>query len=114
MRYRLIVVCLVPVALAACGETVDVDVPSAEANVVVPTEALAPEVTLEPEAVRIVDFVRADREVEIGVVGMHQLRHLAEAQHLIARFEPQKTEHRARPVDAPACQIPVPQAAASA
>ena len=52
--------------------------------------------------------------IEFDVVGMHQRVDLAEGQQFVARVEPEDGEHRVRPEDAPACEVPVPQAAAAA
>ncbi len=59
----------------------------------------------------VVSFGEQRRDVvKAAVVGMHEAVHLAERQKLLARLEPQNLEHRLRPVDAPAREIPVPTA----
>src|SRR5262249_55171734 len=50
--------------------------------------------------------------IEMQIVGMDQRVDLAKTQQLIARNETQDREHRVRPEDTAAGQIPVPQAAA--
>ena len=52
--------------------------------------------------------------VELEVVGMHQRVDLAEAQQVVARLQPEDREHRVRPEDAAAREVPVPQSAAAA
>ena len=52
--------------------------------------------------------------VELDVVGMHQRADLAEGQQVVLGFEPEDVEHRMRPEDAAAREVPVPQAAAAA
>ncbi len=52
--------------------------------------------------------------VELDVVGMHELADLAEGHQIVARRQAQDREHRMRPEDASAREVPVPQAAAAA
>ena len=52
--------------------------------------------------------------VEPDVVGMHQPADLAEGEQFLARRQAEDREHRLRPEDAAACQVPVPKPAASA
>ncbi len=52
--------------------------------------------------------------VEPDVVGMHQAAHFAERHQVVARRDPQNREHRMRPEDAAAGEVPVPQPAAAA
>jgi hypothetical protein len=52
--------------------------------------------------------------VELDVVRMDERVDLAERQQFVARVEPENREHRMRPEDAAAREIPVPQAAAAA
>ena len=52
--------------------------------------------------------------IEMQVLRMHQRIDLAEAQELVLRLEPEDREHRMRPEDAAAPELPVPQPAAAA
>ena len=52
--------------------------------------------------------------VELDVVGMDELADLAEGQQVVARLQAEDREHRMRPEDAAAGEVPVPQAAAAA
>ena len=52
--------------------------------------------------------------VEPDVVGMHQAAHFAERHQVVARRDAQDREHRMRPEDAAAGEVPVPQPAAAA
>ncbi len=51
---------------------------------------------------------------QVDVVGLHQRVDLAEGEELVAAVEAEHREHRLRPEDPAARQIPVPQAAAAA
>ncbi len=55
-----------------------------------------------------------DQRQQVAVVGVDQPGDLAEAEQSVARVETDDLEHRARPEDAGAGQVPVPQAAAAA
>ena len=59
------------------------------------------------------DQLLRDRE-QVDVVGFHQRIDLAEGQQVAARVEPKHGEHRLRPEDPAARQVPVPQPAAAA
>ena len=59
------------------------------------------------------DQLIGDRE-QIDVVGFHQRVDFAEGEQVVAGVEPQHGEHRLRPEDPAARQVPVPQAAAAA
>ena len=59
------------------------------------------------------DKLIGDRE-QVDVVGFHQRIDLAEGQQVAAGVEPQHREHRLRPEDPAARQVPVPQSAAPA
>ena len=52
--------------------------------------------------------------VELDVVGMHQLADLAEGHQVVAGLQAEDREHRVRPEDAAAREVPVPQPAAAA
>ena len=52
--------------------------------------------------------------IEIDVVGMDERVDLAEGQEIVLRLEAEDGEHRMRPEDAAAREVPVPQAAAAA
>ena len=52
--------------------------------------------------------------VKPHVVGMHQRADVAEGQQVVLGLEPENVEHRLRPENAAARQVPVPQAAAAA
>src|SRR5581483_3097077 len=52
--------------------------------------------------------------IETAVVGMDEAVDLAEGEELLARLEAQNLEHRIRPVDSYAREIPIPQTAAAA
>ena len=52
--------------------------------------------------------------IEVDVVGMHERVDLAEGHQIVLRVEPENGEHRMRPEDAAAREVPVPQAAAAA
>ena len=52
--------------------------------------------------------------VELDVVGMHELADLAEGHQIVARRQAQDREHRVRPENAAAREVPIPEAAASA
>ena len=52
--------------------------------------------------------------IELDVIGMNERVDLPERQQLVARVEPENREHRVRPEDTAARQVPVPQAAAAA
>ena len=54
-----------------------------------------------------------DRE-QVDVIGIHQRVDLAEGQEVAAGVEPQHREHRLRPEDPAARQVPIPQSAAAA
>jgi len=51
---------------------------------------------------------------QVDVVGFHQRVDLAEGEEVAAAVQPEHGEHRLRPENPAARQIPVPQAAASA
>ena len=51
--------------------------------------------------------------VELHVLGMHQCIHIAEGQQVILGLKPKDVEHRLRPEDAAASEIPIPKAAAA-
>ena len=51
---------------------------------------------------------------QVDVVGFHQRVDLAEGEEVVAGIEPEHGEHRLRPEDPAARQVPVPQAAAAA
>ena len=59
------------------------------------------------------DELVGDRE-QVDVVGFHQRVDLAEGQQVAAAVEPEHGEHRLRPEDPAARQVPVPQPAAAA
>ena len=59
------------------------------------------------------DQLVGDRE-QVDVVGFHQRVDLAEGEEVVAGFEPEQGEHRLRPEDPAARQVPVPQSAAAA
>ena len=59
------------------------------------------------------DELVGDRE-QVDVVGFHQRVDLAEGQEIAAAVESEHGEHRLRPEDAAAVEVPVPQAAAAA
>ena len=59
------------------------------------------------------DQLVGDRE-QVDVVGFHQRVDLAEGQEVAAGVEPEHGEHRLRPEDPAARQVPVPQSAAAA
>ena len=59
------------------------------------------------------DHLVGDRE-QVDVVGFHQRVDFAEGEEVVAGFEPEHGEHRLRPEDPAARQVPVPQAAAAA
>ena len=52
--------------------------------------------------------------VELHVVGMHQRADVAEGEQVVLGLQPEDVEHRLRPEDAAARQVPIPQAAAAA
>ena len=52
--------------------------------------------------------------VELDVVGMHELADLAEGHQIVAGRQAQDREHRVRPEDAAAREVPIPEAAAAA
>ena len=52
--------------------------------------------------------------VELHVVGMHQRADVAEGQQVVLGLQPENVEHRLRPEDAAAREVPIPQAAAAA
>ena len=52
--------------------------------------------------------------VELQIVGVHERVDLAEAHQIVARLEAEDREHRMRPEDAAARDVPVPQPAAAA
>ena len=52
--------------------------------------------------------------VEQQVVGVGQRAHVVERQQVVFGLQPENVEHRLRPVDAPAPEVPIPQAAAAA
>ena len=51
--------------------------------------------------------------VETHVLGMHQCIHIAEGQQVILVLKPKDVEHRLRPEDATASEIPIPKATAA-
>ena len=59
------------------------------------------------------DQLIGDRE-KVDIVGLHQRVDLAEGQEVVAGIQPQHREHRLRPENPAARQVPVPQAAAAA
>src|SRR6185437_7096214 len=52
--------------------------------------------------------------VEVDVVWMHQRPELAESEQFVLRRQSEHVEHRTRPKNTAARQIPIPQAAAAA
>ena len=52
--------------------------------------------------------------IEPHVIGMHQRADVAECEQVVLGLQAENVEHRLRPEDAAARQVPVPQAAASA
>src|SRR6266404_4606453 len=67
--------------------------------------------------VDVVDFrgneLIGDRE-QVDVVGLHERVDFAECQKVAAGLEPQHREHRLRPEDSAARQVPIPQSATTA
>ena len=59
------------------------------------------------------DHLVGDRE-QVDVVGFHQRVDFAEGEEVVAGVEPEHREHRRRPEDPAAGEVPVPQAAAAA
>ena len=59
------------------------------------------------------DHLLGDRE-QVDVVGFHQRVDFAEGEEVVAEVEAQHREHRCRPEDPAAREVPVPQAAAAA
>ena len=59
------------------------------------------------------DHLVGDRE-QVDVVGFHQRVDFAEGEEVVAGVQPEHREHRCRPEDPAAREIPVPQAAAAA
>jgi len=68
-------------------------------------------------AIDLIDFAAhqlVGQLQEIDVLGLHQSVHLAEGEQVAAALQPQHGEHRLRPENPAARQIPVPQSAAAA
>ena len=59
------------------------------------------------------DHLVGDRE-QVDVVGFHQRVDFAEGEEVVAGVEPEHREHRCRPEDPAAGEVPVPQSAAAA
>src|SRR5262249_17328812 len=58
---------------------------------------------------------KLNREViELNILRMDEGIHFAKAQQTVARGQTENCEHGMRPEDAPACEVPVPQPAATA
>ena len=54
------------------------------------------------------------QRIQFKIVGVHQRVDVAEAEQIVLGLEAENVEHRLRPEDAAARQVPVPQAAAAA
>ena len=52
--------------------------------------------------------------VEVEIIGMNQRIDFAKAEKVVARLQAQYREHRVRPEDAAAGEVPIPQAATAA
>ena len=116
---------------AALGEAlllgdVDGDADQVQPGVVRAVAQLAAHPEPDPVAVdmlhakRLVDVIdlAGDKLVgdgeQIDVIAFHQRVDLAEGQEVAAGLQPEQGEHRVRPEDAAAVEVPVPQAAAAA
>ena len=69
------------------------------------------------DAVNVRDIARGSLfgdGIEVAIFRVDDCSHIAERQHCILRFVAQHLIHGARPVNATACHVPIPQAAATA
>ncbi len=51
--------------------------------------------------------------IKLHVIRMHQGAHVAEGEQIVLALQAEDFEHRLRPEDAAACEVPIPQAAAA-